>query len=128
MNLKSGFKQCKTDTCLLYIVNELGTVIVILYVDETLEIIYKPEFMDKIEYINKEYATRPMGELEDFAGCTIKRDLTNMTLNIYQTYLITKTIQGFNEDVKSPMTLNNPSKTHKGIVYNKEKGTNISSY
>ena len=37
-----------------------------------------------------------MGELEDFVGCTIKRDLTKKTLNIYQPDLITKITQGFN--------------------------------
>ena len=36
MTLKAGFKQFKTNPCLLYTVNELGTVIVILYIDEIL--------------------------------------------------------------------------------------------
>ena len=46
MTLKAGFKQCNTDPCLLYILNGLGTVIVIFYVDDTLEIGDKPVFMD----------------------------------------------------------------------------------
>ena len=37
-----------------------------------------------------------MGELEEFIGCTIKRDLTKMTLKISQTDLINKMTQGFN--------------------------------
>ena len=40
-----------------------------------------------------------MGELEDFVGCTIKRDLTNITLNISQPDIINKTTQGFNGDL-----------------------------
>ena len=31
-----------------------------------------------------------IGELDDLVGCMIKRDLTKMTLNIYQTDIITK--------------------------------------
>ena len=31
MTLKVGFKKCKTDPCLLYRVNKLGTAIVIVY-------------------------------------------------------------------------------------------------
>ena len=37
-----------------------------------------------------------MGELDDFIGYKIKRDLTKMTLNISQPYLIIKMTQGFN--------------------------------
>ena len=35
-----------------------------------------------------------MGRLEEFVGCTIKRDLTKTTLNISQPHIITKTTQG----------------------------------
>ena len=56
--------------------------------------------MDIIERVNKERATQSMGPLEDFVGCTIKRDLTNTILKIYQPNLSTKMTQGFNEDVK----------------------------
>ena len=48
MNLKAGFKQCKNDPCLLYRVNEAGTVISILYVEDMLVIRDKPELMDMI--------------------------------------------------------------------------------
>ena len=41
-----------------------------------------------------------MGELEDFVGCTIKRDTTKMNLNIYQPHLITRINQAFNKDMK----------------------------
>ena len=48
MTLKAGFKQCKTDPCLLYRVNELGTGLVIIYIFDTLAIGYKPSLMDTI--------------------------------------------------------------------------------
>ena len=53
MTLKAGFKQCKTDPSLLWRVNKLETVIVIVYVYDTLEIGDKPTLMDTIECINK---------------------------------------------------------------------------
>ena len=46
--LKSGFKQCKTDSFLLYRVNKLGTVIVIIYIYDMLEMGDKPAFMNMI--------------------------------------------------------------------------------
>ena len=60
-----------------------------------------------------------MGELEDFVGCIIKCDLTNINLNIYQPHLITNITQGFNEYIELIMAFNYPATPHKGIVYNK---------
>ena len=53
MTQKVGLKQCKTDPCILYKVNEPRTEIVIVYVNEILEIGYKPELMDTIECIKE---------------------------------------------------------------------------
>ena len=66
-----------------------------------------------------------MGPLEYFLGCTIKRDLTNITLNISQPHLINNMTKGFNKDVKSLMVLNNLYTLYKGIVRNKLKYTKI---
>ena len=66
-----------------------------------------------------------MGELKDFVGCAIKRDLTNMTLNIYQPDIINKMNQGFNGDVKSLMTFNTPATPHQVIVSNQETDTKM---
>ena len=114
MTLKTGFKQCKTDPCLLYRLNELRTLIVIVYLDGMLEIIDNPSFMNPFESIKKEYATLSMGELEYFVGCMIKHDLTKMTLNISQPDIINKMIQLFNEYFKSLMAFNTPATPHKG--------------
>ena len=38
MTFKLGLKQCKTDICLLYVVNELVNVVVIICIYDTLEI------------------------------------------------------------------------------------------
>ena len=46
-------KKLKTDPCSLYQVNELGAVIVILYLDDTLTIRDKPELTNTIGFINK---------------------------------------------------------------------------
>ena len=66
-----------------------------------------------------------MGELEDFIGCTIKRDLIKTNLNISQPDRINKMTQWFKEGVKSLMTFNSPATPHKGIVHNNNKDTKI---
>ena len=93
MNLKEGFKYCKTYPCILYRVNKLRAFTVTVSIYHTLSIGDKPTLMDAIECTKKEYVNRTMGELEDFAGCTIKRDLTKTTLNLFQPCLNTKTNQ-----------------------------------
>ena len=47
------FKKCKTDLCLLYLVHELGTVIVIVYVYSMLVIVDIPSLLNTIECIKK---------------------------------------------------------------------------
>ena len=79
-----------------------------------------------IESTKKYYDNRLLGELEDFVGYTINRDLTKTTLNIYQPYLISKTTQQFNEDMKLLMTFNTPDTPHKEIIRNQETDTKIS--
>ena len=49
MTPKSGFKQFKTDPCILYRVNELGTAILTVYVNGKLAIRDKSELIDIIE-------------------------------------------------------------------------------
>ena len=121
MTLKAWVKKFKTDPCLLYRVNEIGPVIIIVYVDDTLETGDKPAFMNTIECIKKEYANH-----ECFIGCMIKSDLTKMTLNISQPDIITNMTQGFKKDVKSMMTFNTAATPHKGILRNQETGIKIS--
>ena len=53
MTLKAGLKKCKTYHCVLYGVNELGTLIIIVYIYYTLEIEDKKEFVDTIKCIKK---------------------------------------------------------------------------
>ena len=77
-----------------------------------------------IESTKKEYTTKSMAELEDFIGFKIKCDLTNMTLNIYQPYLINNMTKLFNEDLKSFMTLKTPATPNKENVSNQETYTN----
>ena len=48
MTLKAGFKKLKTGTCILYIVNELSTVIIIVCVDGVLAIEDKLALVDTI--------------------------------------------------------------------------------
>ena len=66
--------------------------------------------------------------MEKILGYKIKRDLNNITLNISQSHLISKLTQGFNDEVKSLMTLNTPMQHTSGLYKKKETGTNISKY
>ena len=59
-----------------------------------------------------------MGEVDDFVGCKIKRDLTNITLKIYQPHIINNMIQWFKEDVKSLITSDTPTTPHKVVLRN----------
>ena len=70
---------------------------------------YELSLIDALEYIKNEYTNLPMGPLEKLLVCTIKHNLIKKTLNISQSNLIRKIIQGFNNVVKSLMTFNIPA-------------------
>ena len=53
MTLKAVSKQWITNPSILYRVNEIGTLIFIIYVDDNLKFRDKPELVNIIEYINK---------------------------------------------------------------------------
>ena len=67
-------------------------------------------------------------KIDDFAEFIIKCDLTKMTLKISQPHIITKMNQGFDEDVKSIITFNNPDKPPTRILHNKGIYTEKSKY
>ena len=56
--------------------------------------------------------------LEKYVGCTIKRELTNITIKISQPDLINKMTQVFNKDIKSLVIFNIPDTPYKGNVHN----------
>ena len=70
--------------------------------------------------------TQSTGELEDFLGCIIKRELTKMILKISHLNLISNMNQGFNKGFKLLMTFNTPATPHKRILCNQEIETKIS--
>ena len=67
-----------------------------------------------------------MGDLEGFLGCVIRRDLTDINLNVSQTDIINKMNQGFKGYLKSLMTFNAPATPYKGSLSNQETDTKIS--
>ena len=70
--------------------------------------------------------TQSTGELEDFLGCIIKRELTKMILKISHLNLISNMNQVFNKGFKLLMTFNTPATPHKRILCNQEIETKIS--
>ena len=53
MTINVIFKQFKSDSYLIYRVKKLGTVVVIIYVNDMLAIRDEPVMMDTLECINK---------------------------------------------------------------------------
>ena len=96
--------------------NEIVTSVVIIYVYYTLSIGDEPELLYRLEYTKKKFQISSMVRLEEVLVYMIKRDLTKMTLNIFQPYLIKKLAQGFNDNVKSLTTFNASTTSHKKIL------------
>ena len=88
MNLKLVFNKCKLYPCIMCSFNTPKTMIISICVNDKLEVGDELFLLDTMGLVKKEFATWEMSRLEDIVDFAIVCDLTNMTLNISQPYII----------------------------------------
>ena len=64
-----GFQVSPADPCMLFIQNELGTCIIIMYVDDMLIIGKKEQIQEFTNKIQKEFSVKIQHNLADYLGC-----------------------------------------------------------
>ena len=83
-----NFVQSMNDQCLLMRNDQNGTVIVCLYIDDTLCVGDKKALDTFKNKIKEHFVTKEEGKVEDYSGCMIKR--TNSGILLHQSNLIKK--------------------------------------
>ena len=91
------FKQFENDNCLMHREDDLGTVIMAIYVDDCLMIGDEKAVTHAIEEIQKHFEITHSTEIDEFIGCTIERDKNQIFLS--QPDLIKKLMEKFGDDV-----------------------------
>ena len=85
---KMSFRKCLSDQCLLHRVNKDGTVIVCLYIDDTLITGDEKAVKAFKAELKKYFNTKEEGEMTEYVGCMVKR--AGDTIYLHQTDLINK--------------------------------------
>ena len=74
MTGKLGFEKCLADTCLLKRTKSTGTVIVCVYVDDTI-CVGDRAAIDELKIEIAEYFNiKDEGKMEEYVGCSVSRD------------------------------------------------------
>ena len=93
------FRKYISDQCLLMREDDAGTVIICLYIDDTLIVGDESairKFKDEIEIY---FTTKQEGEMTEYVGCKVKR--SKNTILFHQTELVEKLRRNFHEKIKN---------------------------
>ena len=119
MTKEMNFEKCKADECLLYRKDATGTVIVCIYIDDTLCAgddsaieIFKQE-------LRVHFDTKEEGLMEEYVGCKVRREKGN-ALIMYQDDLLLKIQKHFGNDITNIRNYEIPAGTGERVVRSKE--------
>ena len=89
MKNKLGFEKCKADECLLWKKSDKGSVIVCVYIDDTLCVGDNEAIDDFKRELKKYFDTKEEGEMYEYVGCKVRRKKRS-ELIMYQDDLLRK--------------------------------------
>ena len=85
-----NFIKCTSDECLLMRGNSVGSMVICVYIDDTLCIGHIEALNFLKDELKNHFATKEEeGKLEEYVGCQIKK-LNNQCIIMYQTELLKK--------------------------------------
>ena len=95
---KMGFVICKADGCLLIRVNDIGTVILCIYVNDMLVIGNKEAIEAFKSEIKQLFNTKEEGLMEEYVGCKVTKKGNNK-MHIFQPDIMHKLEKEFGIDI-----------------------------
>ena len=113
-----GFTKCLSDQCLLVKNDEFGTVIVCLYIDDTMVVGDKKAVGKFKSDLAKHFSTKEEGAMTEYVGCMVKS--LNGGLYLHQSALIKKIERNFGERVQKLRRYSTPGTPGQGLVQVKD--------
>ena len=120
------FNKCAGDECLLMRQKDIGTVVICVYIDNTLcagDKITLDNFKGELRNF---FATKEEGTMDEYVGCQIKRIHKNCII-IHQADLLKKLERIFKTDIKDLKVREMPLGTNNRVMRPKDDETLISS-
>ena len=121
---KMGFTKCLSDQCLLFKKNELGTVIVCLYIDDTMVVGDKAAVDDFKKQLAKFFNTKEEGRMTEYVGCMVKS--VDGSLFLHQSNLIKKIERKFGDKIENLRIYKTPGTPGQGLVQVEDEGKTLS--
>ena len=109
-----GFERCKADECLLIRTTRKGTVVVCVYIDDTLCAGDQQAIDEFKEELKSHFSTKEEGKMEEYVGCKVKRTC-DKRLVMFQDNLIRKIQRAFSKDVEKMQEYGMPAGTGEHI-------------
>ena len=114
-----NFKKCAGDECLLMRESESGTVVICVYIDDTLCAGPKKALDIFKAELKNFFATKEEGKMDEYVGCQIKR-INRDCLVMHQKELMKKLERIFNDDIQALRSRKIPLGTNQRIIRPKE--------
>ena len=121
---KMNFVRSMNDQCLLMRNDQNGTVIVCLYIDDTLCVGDKKALDTFKKHIKEHFVTKEEGKVEDYMGCMIKR--INSGILLHQSHLIKKIELQFEQEINDLRDYRTPGAPDEGSIQAKDDDICIS--
>ena len=115
LTTQMNFTKCVGDECLLMRKNSRGSVVLCVYIDDTLCAGHKEALKLFKEELKTFFATKEEGKLEEYVGCQIKK-INEKCIIMHQTELLNKIERIFGEDIKNMASRDMPFGTNSRVV------------
>ena len=103
-----GFERCLADGCLLKRSTEVGTVIVCVYVDDTMCVGDRKAIDAFKRELKDHFSTKDEGNMEEYVGCSVYRK-NNGSIVMHQPHLLKKIGREFGEELEDVRTYATPA-------------------
>ena len=124
MTKELGFEKCLADSCLLRRTNGNGTVLVCVYVDDTMCVGDRKAIDELKKQLEQHFSIKDEGSMEEYVGCTVTRG-NQGTLTMRQPHLLRKIEKEFGEEVDQVRAYSTPAGTRETIMKIKEKDNDL---
>ena len=124
MTKELGFEKCLADSCLLRRTNGNGTVLVCVYVDDTMCVGDRKAIDELKKQLEQHFSIKDEGSMEEYVGCTVTRG-NQGTLTMRQPHLLRKIEKEFGEEMDQVRAYSTPAGTRETIMKIKEKDNDL---
>ena len=118
------FEKCYADACLLIRKDKSGTLVICVYVDDTLCLGDQKAINKSKSEIQGHFKTKDEGMMTEYVGCTVHRGKSGKLI-MHQPHLLSKLKREFGEEVENMRTYKTPAGNRDTIIRVKDNDHDV---